>query len=86
MAAFLHRLASKTKVSDAATWKPYGYHWATFIDVDENSPHAEDVLWLAHSGVSKGWDVDYGMKEFRPYDNVARCDMAAFLHRLDNLK
>lgn len=86
MAAFLHRLASKAKVSDAATWKPYGYDWATFTDVDEYSPHAEDVLWLAHSEVSKGWDESNGTKTFRPLNNVARCDMAAFLHRLDNLK
>ena len=85
MAAFLHRLASKAGVSDAATWKPSEADW-TFADIDAGSPHAEDVLWLAHSGVSKGWDESNGTKTFRPLNNVARCDMAAFLHRLDNLK
>ena len=85
MAAFLHRLASKAKVGDAATWKPYGYDWATFTDVAEYSPHAEDVLWLAHSKVSQGWDEGDGTKTFRPLNNVARCDMAAFLHRLNDL-
>ena len=85
MAAFLHRLASKAKVGDAATWKPYGYDWAIFTDVAEYSPHAEDVLWLAHSKVSQGWDEGDGTKTFRPLNNVARCDMAAFLHRLNDL-
>ena len=85
MAAFLHRLASKAGVSDASTWKPSEADW-TFADIDAGSPHAEDVLWLAHSEVSKGWDEADGTKTFRPLNNVARCDMAAFLHRLDNLK
>ena len=85
MAAFLHRLASKAGVSDASTWKPSEADW-TFADIDAGSPHAEDVLWLAHSEVSKGWDESNGTKTFRPLTNVARCDMAAFLHRLDNLK
>ena len=82
MAAFLHRLASKAKAGDAATWKPYGYDWAIFTDVAEYSPHAEDVLWLAHTGISEGWNVGNGKKEFRPLETVARCDMAAFLQRL----
>ena len=82
MAAFLHRLASKAKVGDAATWKPYGYDWAIFTDVAEYSPHAEDVLWLAHSGVSKGWSEADGTTTFRPLTKVARCDMAAFLRRM----
>ena len=85
MAAFLHRLASKAGVSDASTWKPSEADW-TFADIDAGSPHAEDVLWLAHSEVSKGWDEGNGTTTFRPLNNVARCDMAAFLHRLDNLK
>lgn len=84
MAAFLHRLASKAGVSDVATWKPSEADW-TFADIDAGSPHAEDVLWLAHSEVSKGWNESNGTKTFRPLNNVARCDMAAFLHRLDSL-
>ena len=80
MAAFLHRLASKAGVSDVATWKPSEADW-TFADIDAGSPHAEDVLWLAHSEVSKGWNESNGTKKFRPLNNVARCDMAAFLHR-----
>ena len=78
MAAFLHRLAQRAGAKDIDV------AGAAFIDVDENTAHAEDIAWLAMTGVSKGWDVDGG-KEFRPYASIARADMAAFLHRLDIL-
>ena len=81
MAAFLQRLASKQGLSDASTWEPGEADW-TFADIDANSPHAKEVLWLAHSEVSKGWDEGNGTSTFRPLNNVARCDMAAFLRRL----
>ena len=82
MAAFIRRLAKNNNWLDAATWTPSEADWNTFKDIDKNSPHAEDVLWLAHSEISQGWDVGNGQKEFRPLTIVARCDMAAFLHRL----
>ena len=81
MAAFLYRLASKAGVSDAATWSPTESDWA-FTDVNTGSSHVKEVLWLAHSGVSKGWVESNGTKTFRPHQNVARCDMAAFLNRM----
>ena len=81
MAAFLQRLASKQGLSDASAWEPGEADW-TFADIDADSPHAKEVLWLAHSGISKGWDVGNGKKEFRPLVTVARCDMAAFLRRM----
>ena len=86
MAAFIRRLAAKAELGDANTWAPSEEDWNAFKDVDKNSPHAEDVLWLAHSGISKGWDIGNGIKEFRSLTNVARCDMAAFLQRLANLQ
>ena len=82
MAAFIRRLAVSNNWLDAATWKPGEEDWNTFTDIDKNSPHAEDVLWLAHTGISEGWDAGNGKKEFRPLVAVARCDMAAFLQRL----
>ncbi len=82
MAAFIRRLAVSNNWLDAATWKPGEEDWNTFTDIDKNSPHAEDVLWLAHTGISEGWDAGNGKKEFRPLVTVARCDMAAFLQRL----
>ena len=88
MAAFIRRLAAKAELGDANTWEPYEFDWYKFVDIDKDSPHAEDVLWLAHAGISAGWESEtiYGAKEFRPLSNVARCDMAAFLHRLSDLQ
>lgn len=81
MAAFLRRLARGMNVSDAATWKPSASDWKRFSDVTRTTPHAEDVLWLAHAGISTGFPNG----TFAPYANVARCDMAAFLRRLAKL-
>lgn len=83
MAAFLRRLAVKNNVGDASTWKPSAADWDTFKDVNQNTPHAEDILWLAHADISEGWDVGNGKREFRGMNAVVRQDMAAFLHRLD---
>ena len=85
MAAFLQRLASKAGVSDAAKWAPTEADWA-FADINAKTPHVNEVLWLAHSKVSKGWKEEDGTTTFRPYKKIARCDMAAFLHRLNDLK
>ena len=82
MAAFIRRLAVSNNWLDAATWTPDEEDWNTFTDIDKNSPHAEDVLWLAHTGISEGWTEEDGTKTFRPLVTVARCDMAAFLQRL----
>ena len=56
--------------------------WDVFSDVGRNTPHAEDVLWLAHVGVSTGWREADGSCTFRGMDTVKRQDMAAFLRRL----
>ena len=50
----------------------------SFLDVGEETPHIENINWLASSGVAKGFPDG----TFRPYATVARCDMAAFLYRL----
>ena len=84
MAAFLRREAVKRNIGDAATWKPSAADWKAFRDVNEKTPHADDILWLAHAGISTGWAVRGG-KEFRGMNSVVRQDMAAFLHRLDGL-
>lgn len=53
-------------------------HAASFIDVDEQTPHAEDITWLVDHKISEG----YPDKTFRPLTPVFRQDMAAFLYRL----
>ncbi len=75
MAAFLYRLAGNPTIDEGAI--------ASFADVVADTPHREAILWLAASGVSKGWEEKDGTKTFRPYLDVSRCDMAAFLHRID---
>ncbi len=55
---------------------------APFKDVDSGVAHNGDIAWLAARGVSEGWTEADGTKTFRPYTNVARADMAAFLYRL----
>ena len=75
MAAFLYRFAGSPAYTPSAADKAY------FSDVDSSTPHAKEVWWLAHEGISKGWDVG-GRHEFRPYESIKRCDMAAFLMRL----
>ena len=85
MAAFLRRLAVASGISDAADWIPARADWGRFADVGRATPHAEDVLWLAHSGISTGWKESNGRYTFRPQDTVKRQDMAAFLYRLAEL-
>lgn len=75
MAALLYRLAGSPEFDESSV--------TAFRDVDASTPHREEILWLASSGVSKGWDDGGGAYSFRPYLEVARCDMAAFLHRMD---
>ena len=76
MAAFLYRLAG------SPAFEPSAADLAAFSDVDEGTPHYKEVLWLASAGISEGWDAGGGARVFRPYDEIARIDMAAFLHRL----
>ena len=82
MAAFLRREAVRRGIGDASSWKPAVADWDVFSDVGRDTPHAEDVLWLAHAGVSTGWREADGSRTFRGMDTVKRQDMAAFLRRL----
>ena len=74
MAEFLYRMAGSPDL-DAS--KAEG-----FADVKADTPHRDAVLWMAAEGISTGWG-EGSSREFRPYAQVARCDMAAFLHRMD---
>ena len=77
MAAFLKRLSdylNKGGVSSSSN---------PFSDVNESTPHYEEVLWLSENGVSEGWAEANGSRTFRGMSDVVRQDMAAFLHRMD---
>lgn len=82
MAAFLRRLAAKHNIAGAKDFKPTAADWKRFRDVNEKTPHAEDILWLAKAGISTGWREKDGTFTFRGMDTVKRQDMAAFLYRL----
>ena len=82
MAVFLFRLAKSWDVVEDE-WEPTGK--ATFSDVTEETSHYREIMWLAESGISEGWDMGDGTAEFRPYQSIKRADMAAFLGRLATL-
>ena len=82
MAACLRREAKNRNIADARTWQPSAADWKRFKDVDRNTPHAEDILWLAHAGISEGWKEADGTFTFGGTIPVYRQDMAAFLKRI----
>ncbi|GMA30426.1 DUF1349 domain-containing protein [Litorihabitans aurantiacus] len=52
-----------------------------FSDVERDQLFAQDIAWLAQHGISRGWELPDGTREFRPLTPIARDAMAAFLHR-----
>lgn len=82
MAAFLRREVSRRNIGDARTWKPSATDWRRFTDVNRSTPHAEDILWLAHAGISTGYRNSNGTWRFGGTIPVYRQDMAAFLKRI----
>lgn len=52
-----------------------------FVDVPANIPFAHEIGWLYTKGVTNGWLMEDGTREFRPYSYVTRDAMAAFLYR-----
>ena len=75
MAAFLHRLADFAGADLTLDDE------LSFVDVTDETPHADDIRWLAATGVSEGWTTPEG-QEFRGMGDIVRQDMAAFLYRL----
>ena len=55
---------------------------ASFSDVEELTPHEDDIRWAYETGISAGWLSSDGTRSFRPLSAIARADMAAFLYRL----
>ncbi|BCW64184.1 hypothetical protein StoSoilB22_31570 [Arthrobacter sp. StoSoilB22] len=53
----------------------------SFSDVPAESQFATEISWLAASGISTGWDVGGGVRQYRPLESIARNAMAAFLYR-----
>lgn len=79
MAAFLKRLLGDAL--PATTMPPT----SPFTDVATDSPFYAEISWLSQKGISTGWPASGGKKEFRPYENITRDAMAAFLYRTAGL-
>ncbi|BDZ60654.1 hypothetical protein Lsed01_02341 [Demequina sediminis] len=75
MAAFLYRYAGEPPFTPPAT--------SPFTDVATTSPFYKEITWLAETGITTGWSVSGGKKEFRPLNKITRDAMAAFLFRFD---
>ncbi|GAA1723699.1 hypothetical protein GCM10009710_00580 [Aeromicrobium alkaliterrae] len=76
MAAFLHRLENSPAPAYPSS--------SPFVDVNGGHTFYGSIVWLAGQGISTGWDVGYGCREYRPGLAVQRGDMAAFMYRLRN--
>lgn len=79
MAAFMYRLAG----GDAMGYVPTARDKARFSDVDENTPHHKEIWWMGAKGISMGYLMPDGTREFRGDWPVYRQDMAAFLRNVD---
>lgn len=89
MAAFLFRLAKLANKGGASDeWTASDEARAKFRDVEPLAEHNhhDEIWWLAETGVSEGWNVGDGVYEFRGMSEAKRCDIAAFLHRMDSLE
>ncbi|GMA30299.1 PQQ-dependent sugar dehydrogenase [Litorihabitans aurantiacus] len=73
------RMRDLTVRATAATEPPAP---VTFVDVTPETKFAAEISWLAQRGVTRGWELPDGTREFRPVTPVARDAMAAFLYRL----
>ncbi|MCR2823994.1 S-layer homology domain-containing protein [Microbacterium sp. zg.Y909] len=76
MAAFLYRYDGSPSFEPSAA--------SPFRDVSATSSFYREILWLASRGISTGWDVGNGCRDYRPFGNVARDAMAAFMYRSVN--
>lgn len=52
-----------------------------FIDIGTSSFRTE-INWLAAKGISTGWLMPNGTRQYRPLDSISREAMAAFMYRL----
>lgn len=77
MAAFMYRFAGKPKTTPPTT--------SPFADVPKSSQFYKEITWLASAGISTGWTQPKGKPQYRPFDEISREAMAAFLYRLDRL-
>ncbi len=52
-----------------------------FTDVSTSHRYFKEIQWMYDQGISTGWTLDDGTREYRPDEPVARDAMAAFFYR-----
>lgn len=72
MAAFMYRLAGSPDFTPPTT--------SPFVDVSTGYQFYKEISWLATQGITTGWNTAAGV-EFRPWNQITRDAMAAFLYR-----
>ena len=77
MAAFMYRFADKPAFKAPST--------SPFVDVPKTSQFYKEITWLSSAGISTGWTQSKGKPQYRPYDEISREAMAAFMYRLNRL-
>ncbi|MBQ6395168.1 MAG: BspA family leucine-rich repeat surface protein [Atopobiaceae bacterium] len=90
-AAFLYRMADLSDDGDrndsiALTDEEVAEVLSNVKDCTPSTDHAAEIAWLISTGISRGWANSDGAVSFRPYAEVARQDMAAFLYRYADLQ
>lgn len=73
MAAFLYRMAG------SPSYNPPGN--SPFRDYGPGDKFYKEVAWLEDAGITKGWEIRPGVREYRPLEPINRDAMAAFLYR-----
>jgi hypothetical protein len=77
MAAFMYRFAGRPATTPPAT--------SPFADVARSSQFYREITWLSRAKISTGWHMGGSRYEYRPYDEISREAMAAFLYRYNDL-
>lgn len=75
MAAFMYRLAGSPSFSAPSV--------SPFADVTPSTEFYKEITWLAAQGISTGWTMADGTRQYRPLLPVGRDAMAAFMYRFD---
>lgn len=57
-----------------------------FADVKTNNIFYKEIAWAYEAGISTGWKMRNGTRQFRPLENVKRDAVAAFLMRASGEK
>lgn len=62
--------------------QPVVPHDPFFTDVSPSHPFYDEVQWLAHRGITTGWEEADGTRTYRPAENIQRAAIAAYFYRL----